>query len=99
MDSIFYSGTDQETPIGSQYQTLAFIIWLSALIIMSVLFNNMLVYNRAFILTTVCGDIYICNKSIELQPVLHDINFTCQLLSVRGSVVRALVTRLNQRGN
>ena len=48
MDSVFYSGTEQDEPIGSQYQSLALIIWLSALIIMSVLFNNLLVTRSVY---------------------------------------------------
>ncbi len=47
---VFYSDSDaglSSSPSPSparQYQTLAFIIWLAAVIIMSVLFNNLLVY-------------------------------------------------------
>jgi len=43
MESVFYDAGEGDAPIGRQYQTLAFIIWLSAVIIMSVLFNNLLV--------------------------------------------------------
>lgn len=46
MNGLFYSdGEDSSSvlPPGRQYQALAFTIWLAAVVIMSVLFNNLLV--------------------------------------------------------
>ena len=43
IDSVFYTDTEAGSPIGREYETLAFIIWICALIIMSILFNNLLV--------------------------------------------------------
>ena len=43
IDGVFYTNTEAGSPIGREYETLAFIIWICALIIMSILFNNLLV--------------------------------------------------------
>ncbi len=40
---VFYSDSADSPSPGRQYESLAFIIWLAAVIIMSVLFNNLLV--------------------------------------------------------
>lgn len=45
MNGLFYSDSEDSSvvPPGRQYQALAFTIWLAAVVIMSVLFNNLLV--------------------------------------------------------
>ncbi len=44
MGGVFYSDSgDDSPPPGRQYESLAFLVWLAAVIIMSVLFNNLLV--------------------------------------------------------
>ena len=43
IDDVFYTDTEAGPPIGREYETLAFIIWICALIIMTVLYSNLLV--------------------------------------------------------
>ncbi len=43
MGGVFYSDSADSPSPGRQYESLAFIIWLAGVIIMSVLFNNLLV--------------------------------------------------------
>ena len=40
---MFYSDSEDSPPPGREYEALAFIIWLSAIIVMSILFSNLLV--------------------------------------------------------
>ena len=42
-EGTFYTDSPSGRPIGTEYQTLAFIIWFVSLIIVSVLYNNLLV--------------------------------------------------------
>ncbi len=42
-EGTFYTDSPSGRPIGTEYQTLAFIIWFTSLVIISVLYNNLLV--------------------------------------------------------
>ena len=43
IDDVFYTDTEAGSPIGREYEVLAFIIWICALIVMTVLYSNLLV--------------------------------------------------------